>query len=570
MKGKEKSKELRIHSFFAFLIVVSTLFLGIGYASVSGVTLNLVGTANVVKYRAVIITNVEYVSNNDADLTNSYINDYWGSSLNSSIALGNSLNSTITYRVTVLNNTSNTSLFEDAIYSEQFYDNEDITFELSGINIGDSIAPGASKSFNITFKYDSNLESITDNTLNSYINFKFLTKNPDFVEAGPVIFDGTNYINTGVRLFDSTNVSKDFEVRFTIDSMDGNQTNHAVLFSDMNESGSPWPGVVFRYSSNTLKLIVNSTTTGDEKKITVSSYPAEIIIRRIDGIIYYKVGNGNFIKIENQSFAGFSNPFNVPATFGAGIDKNNEYFRFFKGSLSNISINLDSELKYNIYYNKNSSSAVGSMTNQVVPIDYQTTLKPNGFTNKGYRFLGWNSRADGSGISFTDEQSITNLVNASESITMYAQWEKASEYYVVYDKNNSSATGSMANQTVYIDHDFNLSPIGFSLEHANFAGWNTSADGTGTSYTDEQSVGNIGNSGETVTLYAQWSNRRKYQVIFHANGGTGTMPNEQMYEDESKTLSKNLFTKTDSEFVGWNTSANGTGIILLRMLPSVP
>ena len=37
----------------------------------------------------------------------------------------------------------------------------------------------------------------------------------------------------------------------------------------------------------------------------------------------------------------------------------------------------------------------------------------------------------------------------------------------------------------------------------NFVGWNTAADGTGTSYSNGESVKNLAESGE-VTLYAQW------------------------------------------------------------------
>ena len=37
-----------------------------------------------------------------------------------------------------------------------------------------------------------------------------------------------------------------------------------------------------------------------------------------------------------------------------------------------------------------------------------------------------------------------------------------------------------------------------------FNGWNTKADGSGTSYSDGASVNSISTAGETVTLYAQW------------------------------------------------------------------
>ena len=48
-----------------------------------------------------------------------------------------------------------------------------------------------------------------------------------------------------------------------------------------------------------------------------------------------------------------------------------------------------------------------------------------------------------------------------------------------------------------------LNKSGFSLESHTFAGWNTKADGSGTSYSDGQTVEADTFSGNT-TLYAQW------------------------------------------------------------------
>jgi len=45
-------------------------------------------------------------------------------------------------------------------------------------------------------------------------------------------------------------------------------------------------------------------------------------------------------------------------------------------------------------------------------------LSPNTFTRPGYKFTGWNSKADGTGYLLTDEQSVVLEAN----MALYAQW----------------------------------------------------------------------------------------------------------------------------------------------------
>ena len=51
-----------------------------------------------------------------------------------------------------------------------------------------------------------------------------------------------------------------------------------------------------------------------------------------------------------------------------------------------------------------------------------------------------------------------------------------------------------------------------------------------------------------------------YTVIFNANGGTGTMANQIIREDETISLSANTFEKENELFDGWNTEPDGNGI----------
>ena len=85
---------------------------------------------------------------------------------------------------------------------------------------------------------------------------------------------------------------------------------------------------------------------------------------------------------------------------------------------------------YKIKYDVNNEAAIdGEMKDQVVTRDIETKLRKNTFNHTyadhvWYRFLNWNTKADGSGDSFDDEAVIKNLVAAEKEITLYAQWEE--------------------------------------------------------------------------------------------------------------------------------------------------
>lgn len=78
-------------------------------------------------------------------------------------------------------------------------------------------------------------------------------------------------------------------------------------------------------------------------------------------------------------------------------------------------------------------------------------------------------------------------------------------YTVHFDANAADAAGTMADESFAYDSAKALSANAFTRPHFAFAGWNTKADGSGTSYTDAQSVSNLtAEQNGTVTLYAQW------------------------------------------------------------------
>ena len=164
-----------------FLIFIATIFMGIGYASVNNVTLNLNGIANAIGEKGIIITSVVYDSaNSNVSEDNSVINYTSMSMMNSVIDLGDNANARLTYDVTIYNNTAYNYVFDESAFdtSGLFYDNANIVFELTGIEEDESVVKSKhSISFKITFKYAEGFTPSAndplDNILNSYINFVF-------------------------------------------------------------------------------------------------------------------------------------------------------------------------------------------------------------------------------------------------------------------------------------------------------------------------------------------------------------------------------------------------------------
>ena len=76
-------------------------------------------------------------------------------------------------------------------------------------------------------------------------------------------------------------------------------------------------------------------------------------------------------------------------------------------------------------------------------------------------------------------------------------------YTVAFDANGGS--GTMTEQALYPDVELPLNANEFTREGLHFAGWNTKADGSGERIVDQAWVDNLAEVGETITLYAQWS-----------------------------------------------------------------
>ncbi len=108
---------------------------------------------------------------------------------------------------------------------------------------------------------------------------------------------------------------------------------------------------------------------------------------------------------------------------------------------------------------------------------------------------------------------------------LYAQWTNNPTYTVTYDGNGMTTGSSPVDANNYekgvsvtvMGNTGSLVKTGYT-----FAGWNTMADGTGTSY----AAGDVFTTDTAnVTLYAKWTDNPTYTVTYDGNGMTsGSAP----------------------------------------------
>lgn len=186
-----------------------------------------------------------------------------------------------------------------------------------------------------------------------------------------------------------------------------------------------------------------------------------------------------------------------------------------------------------------------------------TVLNANGFTRSGYTFIGWNTRADGTGVNYSSGYTYS----FATGVTLYARW---SQNFTISYAGNTSESGTVpVAQTYYAGgprltvatNTGNLRKAGYTL-----IGWNTAANGSGTSYA-------LGGTNATfssnTTLYAQWTGTT-YYILYNDNAATsGSAPARQSYVNGGATLTlygnTGTLAKTGYTFSGWNTASDGTG-----------
>lgn len=276
--------------------------------------------------------------------------------------------------------------------------------------------------------------------------------------------------------------------------------------------------------------------------------------------VTYKLNGGtNPSSGVTSSYTVDSNAFTLPTpsrtgyTFGGWYDNSSltgtAITSVPKGSTGNKTYYAKWNLiTYNITYNLNGGSATNPSTYNVG----STTFSLNNPSKTGYTFSGWTGS---NGTTPSKSVSISKGSTGNKSYT--ANWT-ANKYSVVFNSNGGS--GTMSNQTHTYGSSLALTSNSFTRTGYTFAGWNTKADGSGTNYTNGQSVSNlVSSSGGSITLYAKWT-LNNYSITYNLNGGSNPSTGvTKSYNVTSSTITLPTPTRTGYTFGGWFTSSSLSG-----------
>lgn len=226
-----------------------------------------------------------------------------------------------------------------------------------------------------------------------------------------------------------------------------------------------------------------------------------------------------------------------------------------------------------LQYDKNAETATGETAGHTGWKGDQATIAANGFTNEGYTFQGWNTQADGKGMTY---QKGDKLTLPAGTTVLYSQWKRipGTLTWVKTDKDSGE---------VLAGSEWTLTP----------------KDGQPTAITDNGELDQAGEDGAfkltgldwgeyelmetkapeghdpisapiTVTIDAKHTTvnigdvsnaKTPAKVTYDPNGGEGQTPGYDGHVGDTPEASENKFTNKDEckEFAGWNTQKDGKG-----------
>lgn len=103
--------------------------------------------------------------------------------------------------------------------------------------------------------------------------------------------------------------------------------------------------------------------------------------------------------------------------------------------------------KYTVKFDPNGGT--GSMADQDFIYGTSQNLTANAFTNIGYSFNGWNTKAAGTGVQYADQASVHNLTTTNNgTVNLYAQWTEIKHTITIKSNDNSFGAVNISSASV--------------------------------------------------------------------------------------------------------------------------
>ena len=152
---------------------------------------------------------------------------------------------------------------------------------------------------------------------------------------------------------------------------------------------------------------VTSKTNGNSIFLPAAGY-------RDDSSLYDAGSYGNYWSSSlNTSYSDYAYYLYFSSSSVSSYDDRRYYGQSVRPVLRDV------EFTFTVMFDGNGGE--GSMSAIDVQHDDNVSIPISTFTREGYAFIGWNTKADGTGTSYTTGESIT----LTTDITLYAQWEES-------------------------------------------------------------------------------------------------------------------------------------------------
>lgn len=227
-------------------------------------------------------------------------------------------------------------------------------------------------------------------------------------------FAGQTYIDTGVKLYDEEDYNLDYEIGFTLKTIENSQVQQATYLNAKLEKPSTGnPGLVSRRSSNGNLEIAHTVDGAKEMQTANISNGTTIKILRVDGEIYYSINDGDLIRL--QSVRGTSDYHDITTWFGASYNASTDSaWRYFNGEISNMYI------KKGVYDGDKVTISFDANGGSVEP---ESVIIPTGLTLSSLPIPSYD---DKSFIGWYEELSwqhrVTDNTVFTENKTIHAYW----------------------------------------------------------------------------------------------------------------------------------------------------
>lgn len=261
--------------------------------------------------------------------------------------------------------------------------------------------------------------------------------------------------------------------------------------------------------------------------------------------ISYRSNNDDIVTIDENGFI-------IPQSTGNTTIHIESYY---DGYINDVPISITYKPHYNVHFDANGGT--GTMDSVEIETGKEYKLPENRFMKEYYEFKEWNTKPDGTGISYADLDTIPAMED-KESITLYAIWW-GEERIVTFDADGGIVDPDK--KVVRIKELYGELPIPIRSGYG-FIMW------AGNTF----SIDAFDELSERY-LKAIWVTDA-YTIIYDANGGTiqpdykktssvylisDSLATTYSRNGEEKEIFENLYEKPGYKFKEWNTKPDGTG-----------